>query len=261
MRRFFVSLVILSVAASAAYAQQQSAAPAKGGAAPDKSAASGKSAGSASDSDSPDSASGGERGLYGPPDSAAGHLRGVYGPSRPAAAKALSSRLSGSANSSRDSIPSLSIPGTVRDGQSLPEGVQASPMSDRPGYGRARINGRLAIVDLNGNRIVQFLDSPGQLGGIYSPASGQLNGVYGAQTPAQTPSSTPLSSTLSGSINSSTAYGPYTPGYAPGATLPAGAQTTPSPYGATGYGQAWINGSMVTYDRSTNRIVNVQNLR
>jgi hypothetical protein len=144
MRRFVLSLIVLSAAASAAYAQKKSTAP---------------------DLGSPDSATGGLAGVYGPPKSAPGQLRGVYGPSRALAATPLSSRLSGSANSSLDNVPSVSIPAVDRDGQSLPEGVQASPMPDRPGYGRARVNGRLAIIDLNGNRIVQFLDSPGQLAG------------------------------------------------------------------------------------------------
>src|SRR5208283_3840024 len=117
MRCFVLSLVVLSAAASAGYAQQKSTLPAP---------------------DSPDAASGGLRGVYGPVSSAPGQLRGVYGPSRATAATPLSSRLSGSANSS--AIPSLSIPGTVREGQLLPEGVQASPMSDRPGYGRLLVN-------------------------------------------------------------------------------------------------------------------------
>ena len=44
------------------------------------------------------------------------------------------------------------------EGQSLPQGVQATPMSDRPGYGRAMVNGRPAIIEMNDNRIVQFND-------------------------------------------------------------------------------------------------------
>jgi hypothetical protein len=289
MRRFVLSLVVPLMALSAAYAQEQSASPGQStgpdeSAGPEKSTGSEKGAGSEKSTGphkskgpetgvapalgSPDSATSALPGVYGLPKSAPGHLRGVYGPSRTQAATPLSSHLSGSANSNQDNVPSVSIPGTVRDGQSLPEGVQVSPMSDRPGYGRARVNGRLAIIDLNGNRIVQFLDSPGQFGGIAGSApgelgggSGQLSGVHGAQTPAQASSFAPLSSTLTGSINSGTTYGPYTPGYVPGAVLPGGAQTPPSPYGATGYGQAWVNGSIVTYDRSNNRIINVQNMR
>lgn len=252
MRRFVLSLVVLSATALAAYAQEKS--PTPDNAAPD--------------SGSPDSATGGLGGVYGPPKSAPGQLRGVYGPSRALAATPLSSRLSGSANSSLDNVPSVSIPGVDRDGQSLPEGVQASPMPDRPGYGRARVNGRLAIIDLNGNRIVQFLDSSGQpggdggAGGAFGPAPGQLRGVYGAQTaPLTSLSSTPagpssLSSTLAGSSNSSNS-GNFSTAVVPGATLPVGVQTTPSPYGAGGYGQALVNGRTVLFDMTNNRIVEV----
>jgi hypothetical protein len=218
MRRFVLSLVVLSAAASASYAQQKSALPALG---------------------SPDTASGGLRGVYGPVSSSTGQLRGVYGPSRTPAATPLSSRLSGSANSSL--IPSVSIPGTVREGQLLPEGVQASPMSDRPGFGRALVNGRSAIIDLNSDRIVLFSDS-GDLGGIAGPA------------PAASPS--PLSSTLAGSSNSSNSSMNNT-AYVPGSTLPAGVAVTPTPYGSGGYGQALVNGRTLLIDLSSNRIVNI----
>jgi hypothetical protein len=43
-------------------------------------------------------------------------------------------------------------------GQTLPEGVKPSPIPDRPGYGRAMVNGHRAIIDMNSNRIVQFSD-------------------------------------------------------------------------------------------------------
>ena len=143
MRRFVLSLIVLWAAAS------------------EKS--------TAQDLGSPDSPTGGLQGVYAPPESAPGQLRGVYRPSRALAATPLSTRLSASANSSLDNVPSVSIP-VDSDGQSLPQSVQASPMPDRPGYGRARVNGHLAIIDLNGNRIVQFLDPPGQLGGAVGTA-------------------------------------------------------------------------------------------
>jgi hypothetical protein len=196
---------------------------------------------------SADSATGGLRGVYGPPDSAAGQLRGIYGPPQSPAPTPLSSTLAGSANSSTDNVPYVSLPGKAQEGQSLPEGVQASPIPGRPGYGRAMVNDRPAIVDMNGNRIVQFTDSPGQLSGV---------------GPAQTSSSARRSSTLAGSSNSSTNYSPYSP-YAPsgaqiGQSLPGGVATTPTPYGAgSGYGQVWINGRMVLFDRSNNRIMQI----
>lgn len=241
MRHLVLSLVLLSAAVSTGYAQQTSTTPAGG------------SGGAATDSPTrPDS----PNGPYGPPQSGAGHLPGIYGPSRPTVAKPLPSRLSGSANSTRDNIPSVSVPGRVREGEALPQGVQASPMSDRPGYGRARVNGRMAIVDLNGNHIVELLDSPGSLGG-----SDRLGGVYGpAQSPAQTPSYTmPFSPPLAGSANSGGAYSGLNAGtqLVPGATLPAGVPLTPSPYGAGGYGQALVNGRSVLIDRSTNRIIQI----
>ena len=218
MRRFIVSLVVLSAAVSAGYAQQKSTLPSPG---------------------APDSAGGGLRGVYGPPGSSR-QLRGVYGPSRTPAAAPLSSRRSGSANSS--SIPHITIRGTVREGQLLPEGVLASPMLDRPGYGRLWINGRSAIVDLSTDRILQFTDSltgsPDQLGSVVQPLPA---------SPAP-----PLTSPLAGPTNSSASY-PVVPGYA----LPAGAVTSPAPYGPTGYGQAFINGRSVLYDRSNNRIIDI----
>jgi hypothetical protein len=225
MRCFVLSLVVLSAAASAGYAQQKSTLPTPG---------------------SPDTASGGLRGVYGPVSSAPGQLRGVYGPSRATAATPLSSRLSGSANSS--AIPSVSIPGTVREGQLLPEGVQASPMSDRPGYGRLLVNGRSAIVDLSTDRILQFTDSPGQL----SAAPGLLQPPSPSLLSPPVAGSSPFSTPFAGSANSSPNY-PVVPGYG----LPAGATTSPTPYGPSGYGQAFINGRLVLYDLSNNRIVEI----
>jgi hypothetical protein len=50
------------------------------------------------------------------------------------------------------------MPGEAAVGQALPQGVNAAPMPDRPGYGRAIVNGRDAIVDTNSHQIVQFSD-------------------------------------------------------------------------------------------------------
>ena len=106
----------------------------------------------------PDSATGGLRGVHAPPDSAIGHLRGVYGPAQPSEPAPLSSTLAGSSSTNSGSVPLVSMPGKPAAGQTLPEGVEAAPMPDRPGYGRAMVNDRPAIIDLNDNRIVQFKD-------------------------------------------------------------------------------------------------------
>jgi hypothetical protein len=138
-------------------------------------------------------------------------------------------------------------------------------MSDRPGYGRAMVNGRSAIVDLNDNRIIWLSDYAGQLnssglagqlGSDPLNGSGQLKGVYGPASSAPLSSPpvglSPLSSTLVGpgntSMNSAAAV-------APGAFLPAGTPTSPAPYGRIGYGQAWVNGQMLLIDLSNNRVV------
>ena len=54
--------------------------------------------------------------------------------------------------------PRVTISGEAIRGQMLPSNVSPAPISDRPGYGRAIVNGRRAIIDLNTNRIVQVLD-------------------------------------------------------------------------------------------------------
>jgi len=55
--------------------------------------------------------------------------------------------------------PRVLVPGgdPVR-GQMLPSDVNPRPISDRPGYGTAVVNGRRVIVDLNSNRVFQVLD-------------------------------------------------------------------------------------------------------
>jgi len=54
--------------------------------------------------------------------------------------------------------PRVTISGEAVRGQRLPGDVSPSPIEDRPGYGRAIVNGRRAIIDLNTHRIVQILD-------------------------------------------------------------------------------------------------------
>lgn len=147
MRRFRLSLVVVLVAVAPAGAQQKSGLT--GGA---------RATGLTGAFGSPDSATGGLRGVYAPPDSGIGHLRGIYGPPQPSLPAPLSSTLAGPSSSNSGSIPAISLPGKAAEGQTLPEGAQAAPMPDRPGYGRAMVNDRPAIINLNDNRIVQFSD-------------------------------------------------------------------------------------------------------
>ncbi len=96
--------------------------------------------------------------MYGPPESAAGQLRGVYAPPQAVGATSLPTTITGPNSATSDSIPNVTMPGEAQVGQALPQGVTSAPMSDRPGYGRAIVNGRNAIVDTNSNQIVQFSD-------------------------------------------------------------------------------------------------------
>ena len=150
MRRFVLSLVLLAAAAVAANAEQRSAV--SGG------AQSSPLQGLKGAFGAPDAATGGLRGVYGPPDSGAGRLRGVYGPALPSDAKPLSSTLAPPSATNSGGVPNVSVPGKAAEGQTLPDGAKAAPMADRPGYGRAMVNDRPAIIDMNDNRIVQFTD-------------------------------------------------------------------------------------------------------
>jgi hypothetical protein len=123
--QFVLSLVILLEAGSAGYAQNDS---------------------------------GALQGVYAPPQSGLGKLRGVYGPPQSAPAAALPSTLSAPDYGTAERGPAVSIPGKVAPGQALPEGVKPTPIPDRPGYGRAMVNDRPAIIDLSTNRIVQYPD-------------------------------------------------------------------------------------------------------
>jgi hypothetical protein len=88
----------------------------------------------------------------------AGQLRGVYAPPQSAAPTSLPTTITGPSSSVSDNVPNVTMPGDAQIGQALPDGVAASPMVDRPGYGRAIVNGHNAIVDTNSNQIVQFSD-------------------------------------------------------------------------------------------------------
>ena len=87
-----------------------------------------------------------------------GQLRGVYGPPQSTAPASLPTTITGPSSTTSDSVPNVTMPGEAQVGQALPQGVTAAPMSDRPGYGRAIVNGHNAIVDTNSNQIVQFSD-------------------------------------------------------------------------------------------------------
>ncbi len=124
MRRFVLSLVILVGAGIAGYAQN---------------------------------GSGTLQGVYGPPESSPGKLRGVYGSPQSARPAPLPSTVT-APDYENERGPSVSLPGSAKPGDSLPEGVNPSPIPHRPGYGRATVNGRPAIIDMNDNRIVQYSD-------------------------------------------------------------------------------------------------------
>ena len=89
-----------------------------------------------------------------------GTLRGVYGPpgsplpTTPSRKPTLSAPNYGAL----DSGPTVTVPGTVGEGQAIPSSVSPTPIPDRPGYGVAVVNGRRAIIDLNTNRIFQYLN-------------------------------------------------------------------------------------------------------
>ncbi len=139
MHRFILLPIVLFAAGSAGYAQNQ------------------KNSGTLQGAfGSPESATGGLRGVYGPPGSAAGQLPGVYAPPQSPAPTPLPSTVAGPANTNTDNGPSVTLPGEVAAGQTLPGGVTATPIPDRPGYGRATINGHAAVIDMGDHRIVEY---------------------------------------------------------------------------------------------------------
>ena len=89
-------------------------------------------------------------------------LRGVYAPpGTPAAAKSAKpgkSSFSGLDPGALGNGPRVTIAGRASEGKTLPGNVTAAPISDRPGYGTAIVNGHRSIIDLSNNRIVQVMD-------------------------------------------------------------------------------------------------------
>jgi len=88
-------------------------------------------------------------------------LRGVYAP--PGMSSTPSTRSGGSTFGAPEfgaigTGPRVTIVGEAVRGQRLPSDVAPAPIADRPGYGRAIVNGRRAIIDLNTHRIVQVFD-------------------------------------------------------------------------------------------------------
>jgi hypothetical protein len=87
-------------------------------------------------------------------------LRGVYAPpGLPPPAKTVGkSTLSAPNYDALGTGPRVTISGEPTRGEMLPNNVTPAPIPDRPGYGKAVVNGRRVIVDLNNNRIYQILD-------------------------------------------------------------------------------------------------------
>lgn len=142
MRCCALSLVLVLASASTGYAQNQ-----KGGF--------GTLQGSFG---KPEATTGSLRGVYGPPSSAAGALPGVYPPTQPSYPTQLPTTIAGPSSSLSDSVPNVTLSGTADVGQSLPAGTKPTPIPDRPGYGRAVVNGRNAVVDMNSLQIFQLGD-------------------------------------------------------------------------------------------------------
>ncbi len=84
-------------------------------------------------------------------------LRGVYAPpgATPPAAKSGKSSYTAPDYAPVGGYPRVTISGRASRGTLLPNNVNPAPISDRPGYGTAIVNGRRSIVDLSNNRIVQ----------------------------------------------------------------------------------------------------------
>jgi len=88
-------------------------------------------------------------------------LRGVYGPpgAAPVPAAKSGTPATGALSASPIGVgPRVTIQGGAVEGQILPGNVSPLPMSDRPGYGTAIVNGHRSIIDMSNNRIVQVTD-------------------------------------------------------------------------------------------------------
>ena len=96
----------------------------------------------------------------GSPGYAQDQLKGVYQPPGWAAPAAKSGKpaASGLDSGAIGVGPRITIAGRAAEGQTLPSNVTPAPISDRPGYGTAIVNGHRSIIDLSNNRIVQVLD-------------------------------------------------------------------------------------------------------
>ena len=87
-------------------------------------------------------------------------LKGVYNPPgwAPPAAKSGKPATSALDSGAIGNGPRITIAGGAVEGNTLPSEVTPAPMSDRPGYGTAIVNGHRSIIDLSNNRIVQVMD-------------------------------------------------------------------------------------------------------
>ena len=87
-------------------------------------------------------------------------LKGVYGPpgSTPPAGKSGKPASSALDTGAIGNGPRVTIVGRAAEGQTLPSNVTPAPISDRPGYGTAIVNGHRSIIDLSNNRIIQVMD-------------------------------------------------------------------------------------------------------
>lgn len=87
-------------------------------------------------------------------------LRGVYDPPGAAPPPAKSGKPATSAldTGAVGVGPRVTIVGKAAEGQTLPSNVTPAPISDRPGYGTAIVNGHRSIIDLSNNRIIQVMD-------------------------------------------------------------------------------------------------------
>ena len=88
-------------------------------------------------------------------------LRGVFAPpgAAPLGAAKSGTPATGALSASPIGVgPRVTIQGKAVEGQTLPGNVTPLPMSDRPGYGTAIVNGHRSIIDLSNNRIVQVMD-------------------------------------------------------------------------------------------------------
>jgi hypothetical protein len=88
-------------------------------------------------------------------------LRGVYAPpgwTPPAAKSGSKATAPQDYGGAVGNGPRVTISGRATEGTMLPNDISPAPISDRPGYGTAIVNGHRSIIDLNNNRIVQVMD-------------------------------------------------------------------------------------------------------